>query len=54
MTAGNLRLHHSGYTIWYVSLGLDDRDFYILVGIAFALLYGVRPLFYKMKRQKDM
>ena len=39
--------------IRYVSLGLDDQDLYILAGIAFALMYGLRPLFSKMQRPRD-
>lgn len=34
----------------YVSLGLDDQDLYILAGIGFALMYGLRPFFFKMQR----
>lgn len=35
----------------YVSLGgLDDQSLYILAGIAFALMYGLRPFFFKMQR----
>jgi hypothetical protein len=37
----------------YVSLGLDDQSLYILAGIAFALIYGLRPFFFKMQRPKD-
>jgi hypothetical protein len=37
----------------YVSLGLDDQSLYILAGIAFALMYGLRPFFFKMQRPKD-
>ena len=37
----------------YVSLGLDDQDLYILAGIAFALMYGLRPFFSKMQRPND-
>ena len=37
----------------YVSLGLDDQDLYILAGMAFALMYGLRPYFSKMQRPKD-
>jgi len=37
----------------YVSLGLDDQDLYILAGIAFALMYGLRPIFSKMQRPRD-
>ena len=37
----------------YVSLGLDDQDLYILAGMAFALMYGLRPFFSKMQRPKD-
>jgi hypothetical protein len=37
----------------YVSLGLDDQDLYILAGVAFALMYGLRPFFSKMQRPKD-
>jgi hypothetical protein len=39
--------------IRYISLGLDDQDLYILAGILFALMYGLRPFFYKMQRPKD-
>ena len=34
----------------YVSLGLDDQVLYILAGIGFALMYGLRPFFFKMQR----
>jgi hypothetical protein len=37
----------------YVSLGLDDQDLYILAGMAFALMYGLRPFLSKMQRPKD-
>ena len=37
----------------YVSLGLDDQDLYILAGVAFALMYGLRPFFSKMQRPGD-
>jgi hypothetical protein len=37
----------------YVSLGLDDQDLYILAGIVFALMYGLRPFFSKMQRPRD-
>jgi hypothetical protein len=37
----------------YVSLGLDDQDLYILVGMVFALMYGLRPFFSKMQRPRD-
>jgi hypothetical protein len=37
----------------YISLGLDDQDLYILAGILFALMYGLRPFFFKMQRPKD-
>lgn len=37
----------------YISLGLDDQDLYILAGMAFALMYGLRPFFSKMQRPKD-
>ena len=37
----------------YVSLGLDDQSLYILAGLGFALMYGLRPFFYKMQRPKD-
>ena len=37
----------------YVSLGLDDQDLYILAGIVFALMYGLRPFFFKMQRPRD-
>jgi hypothetical protein len=37
----------------YISLGLDDQSLYILAGIAFALMYGLRPFFFKMQRPRD-
>lgn len=37
----------------YVSLGLDDQSLYILAGMAFALMYGLRPFFFKMQRPRD-
>ena len=37
----------------YVSLGLDDQSMYILAGIAFAMMYGLRPFFSKMQRPRD-
>jgi hypothetical protein len=37
----------------YVSLGLDDQSLYILAGISFALMYGLRPFFFKLQRPKD-
>jgi hypothetical protein len=37
----------------YESLGLDDQDLYILAGILFALMYGLRPFFFKMQRPRD-
>jgi hypothetical protein len=37
----------------YVSLGLDDQSMYILAGISFALMYGLRPFFSKMQRPGD-
>ena len=37
----------------FVSLGLDDQTMYILSGIAFALLYGLRPFISKLQRPKD-
>ena len=37
----------------YISLGLDDQDLYILAGILFALMYGLRPFFFKMQRPKE-
>jgi len=37
----------------YVSLGLDDQSMYILAGISFAVMYGLRPFFSKMQRPKD-
>jgi hypothetical protein len=36
-----------------VSLGLDDQTMYILSGIAFAVLYGLRPFISKLQRPKD-
>jgi hypothetical protein len=38
----------------YISLGLDDQDLYILAGIAFALMYGLKPFFFKMQRPRDV
>ena len=37
----------------YVSLGLDDQSLYILAGVTFALMYGLRPFFFKMQRPRD-
>ncbi len=37
----------------YISLGLDDQDLYILAGISFALMYGLRPFFSKMQRPRE-
>jgi hypothetical protein len=37
----------------YISLGLDDQDLYILAGILFALMYGLRPFYFKMQRPRD-
>jgi hypothetical protein len=37
----------------YISLGLDDQDLYILAGIGFALMYGLRPFFFKMQRPRE-
>jgi hypothetical protein len=37
----------------YISLGLDDQSLYILAGISFALMYGLRPFFFKLQRPKD-
>jgi hypothetical protein len=37
----------------YISLGLDDQSLYILAGISFALMYGLRPYFSKLQRPKD-
>lgn len=37
----------------FVSLGLDDQSMYILSGIAFAVLYGLRPFISKLRRPKD-
>lgn len=37
----------------YVSLGLDDQDLYILAGVGFALMYGLRPFFFKMQRPRE-
>ena len=36
-----------------VSLGLDDQTMYSLSGIAFAVLYGLRPFIAKLQRPKD-
>ena len=36
----------------YVSLGLDDQDLYILAGIVFAIMYGLRPFFSRMQRPR--
>ena len=38
----------------YISLGLDDQGLYILAGIAFALMYGLKPFFFKMQRPRDV
>ena len=37
----------------YIALGLDDQQLYILAGIFFALMYGLRPFFFKMQRPGD-
>jgi hypothetical protein len=37
----------------YISLGVDDQSLYILAGISFALMYGLRPFFSKLQRPKD-
>ena len=37
----------------YISLGLDDQSLYILAGIGFALMYGLRPFFFKMQRPRE-
>jgi hypothetical protein len=37
----------------FVSLGLDDQSMYILSGLAFALLYSLRPFISKLQRPKD-
>ncbi len=37
----------------YVSLGLDDEALYILAGITFAVMYGLRPFLSKLQRPKD-
>ena len=37
----------------YISLGLDDQSLYILAGLGFALMYGLRPFFFKLQRPKD-
>ena len=39
--------------IRYISLGLDDQDLYIMAGILFALMYGLRPFFFKIQRPRD-
>lgn len=39
--------------IRYISLGLDDQSLYILAGIGFALMYGLRPFFFKMQRPRE-
>ena len=37
----------------YISFDLDDQSLYILAGISFAPMYGLRPLFSKLQRPKD-
>ena len=39
--------------IRFISMGLDDQSLYILSGIAFAVMYGLRPFIYKLMRPKD-
>ena len=34
----------------YISLGLNDQELYIMAGLVFALMYGLRPFFFKMQR----
>jgi len=40
-------------SIRFVSLGLDDQSLYILSGIAFSVMYGLRPFISKLMRPKD-
>lgn len=37
----------------YISLGLDNQEMYILAGLGFALMYGLRPFFFKMQRPRE-
>jgi hypothetical protein len=37
----------------YVSLGLDNQELYIMAGLVFALMYGLRPFFLKMQRPQE-
>ena len=37
----------------YVSLGLDDQDLYILAGMVFAVMYGLRPFLSRMQRPRE-
>ncbi len=37
----------------YVALGLDNQGLYILAGITFALMFGLRPFFFKMQRPRE-
>ena len=34
----------------YISLGLDNQELYIMAGLVFALMYGLRSFFFKMQR----
>ena len=34
----------------YISLGLDNQELYIMAGLVFALMYGLRPFFFRMQR----
>jgi hypothetical protein len=37
----------------YISLGLDDQDLYILAGMVFAVMYGLRPFLSRMQRPRE-
>jgi hypothetical protein len=37
----------------FLALGMDNQFMYILAGLGFALLYGLRPFLYRMQRPKE-
>ncbi len=37
----------------FLALGMDNQFMYILAGLGFAVLYGLRPFVYKMQRPRE-
>lgn len=37
----------------FLALGMNNQFMYILAGLGFALLYGLRPFLYKMQRPRE-